>query len=366
MTAQTATSGAAFEPIGWPVEIGRIDKELGRLWEESGDSKTRASLINLVIYTEDPGRVPELTSLIAGIAGEHACRAILVLAEPQAPRDEASAWIAAHCHLEGKGERQICSEQITFHLQGLATQALPSIVFSHLDSDLPLVFWWLPPLPSDLDTKFWRWVDRLIFDSSTWTEPGPSLDQLRKIAACRDTSADRARRTILCDLTWTRLLGARFAFASLFDHQSALAQLDRVEKVILRHGPGGEMAALLFLGWIADRLRWELHSMMADQIFVQPNGREVRFFFESQEDSGCQLAACELQSPGGTFQLIRDPAACHYELSMRGPEVPEFRSTVNAEQDDLQATLLSELSRGGAHPLYFRALEKIRPLADQL
>ncbi len=32
---------------GLPVEIGRIDQELGKLWEESGDTKTRASLINL-------------------------------------------------------------------------------------------------------------------------------------------------------------------------------------------------------------------------------------------------------------------------------------------------------------------------------
>ena len=37
---------------GLPVEIGRIDKELGKLWEETGDTKTRASLINLAIYTE--------------------------------------------------------------------------------------------------------------------------------------------------------------------------------------------------------------------------------------------------------------------------------------------------------------------------
>ena len=41
-----------IEP-GMPVEIGRIDKELGKLWEETGDTKTRASLINLAIYTEN-------------------------------------------------------------------------------------------------------------------------------------------------------------------------------------------------------------------------------------------------------------------------------------------------------------------------
>jgi glucose-6-phosphate dehydrogenase assembly protein OpcA len=362
----SAASAPAFTPSGWPVEIGRIDKELGRLWEESDDSKTRASLINLAIYTEDAATVQDLTELIAEIAGEHACRAILVLAEPDAPKDDASAWIAAHCHLAGKGERQICSEQITFQLQGAATQALSSIVFSHLDSDLPLIFWWQPPLPSDLDTKFWRWVDRLIFDSATWTEPGPSLDQLRKIAACRESSPGPVRRTVLCDLNWTRLLGARFAFASLFDHQSALAQLDRMERVILRHGRHNKMAALLFLGWIANRLNWQLHHMMSDHIFVQPNGREVPFQLEEESDRTAGLLLCELQSPGGTFRLERDPAGRHYDLSMQGPEVPELRRTVSADGESRQDTLLAELSRGGAHPLYFRALEAIRPLADEI
>jgi hypothetical protein len=34
--------------LGLPVEIGRIDKELGKLWDSSDDTKTRASLINFV------------------------------------------------------------------------------------------------------------------------------------------------------------------------------------------------------------------------------------------------------------------------------------------------------------------------------
>ena len=47
-----ATEQAPIE-AGFPVEIGRIDKELGKLWEEVGDTKTRASLVNLAIFTEN-------------------------------------------------------------------------------------------------------------------------------------------------------------------------------------------------------------------------------------------------------------------------------------------------------------------------
>ena len=102
----SSTAQELIEP-GLPVEIGRISRELGKLWEETGDTKTRASLINLAIYTESAKSVSENTSLISQIATQHACRALLIFANPRATQEQAKAWISAHCHLAGKGERQI-------------------------------------------------------------------------------------------------------------------------------------------------------------------------------------------------------------------------------------------------------------------
>ena len=102
----SATAQVSIEP-GLPVEVGKIDKELGKLWEETGETKTRASLINLAIYTEDAESVSENTNLIAQIASQHACRALLIFANPGASREQASAWISAHCHLAGKGEQVV-------------------------------------------------------------------------------------------------------------------------------------------------------------------------------------------------------------------------------------------------------------------
>jgi hypothetical protein len=68
----TVTSEMASEP-GLPVEIGRIDKELGKLWEASDDTKTRASLINLVVYSEKEASLSSNTEVISAIAGKHAC-----------------------------------------------------------------------------------------------------------------------------------------------------------------------------------------------------------------------------------------------------------------------------------------------------
>jgi glucose-6-phosphate dehydrogenase assembly protein OpcA len=103
--------------------------------------------------------------------------------------------------------------------------ALPNIVFSHLDSDLPLYFWWQGNFREPLDKKLWGWVDRLIFDSSEWESPAEQFSLVQKIRTLTEI------RTILCDLNWTRLVGARFALAQLFDHSCALARIRKIRRV---------------------------------------------------------------------------------------------------------------------------------------
>jgi len=41
---------------GMPVEIGRVDRELKRLWQEGEGAATRASLMNFAVYCEGSKR----------------------------------------------------------------------------------------------------------------------------------------------------------------------------------------------------------------------------------------------------------------------------------------------------------------------
>lgn len=63
---------------GIPVEIGRIDRELSKLWQEEEGVATRASLMNLAVYGEGPGAMAANTKLIARITEDLACRAIVI------------------------------------------------------------------------------------------------------------------------------------------------------------------------------------------------------------------------------------------------------------------------------------------------
>ena len=345
---------AAVSELGLPVEIDRIDKELGRLWESGDDTKTRASLLNLVIYTEEPEALDSNTQLISTIASQHAFRAILILADPQAATSGARAWISAHCHLAGKGTRQICSEQITFRLDGESAAALPNVVFSHLDSDLPLCFWSQAEFREPLDEQLWSWVDRLIFDSATWKHPAGQFALTRKILSLTDGG------TVLCDLNWTRLHRWRLALANVFDHSAALACLPGITTVRIECACGERVQALLLLGWLSAQLGWKLQHLTSKTSFLSTDGKQIAF--EILESAGHGLSRVELGGEDFCFHLRRPDNAEFFHAGLHAPGIPDCTMTIGAGQDRPSDTLLAELGRGGRHPLYARALDAIRPL----
>src|SRR5438067_111294 len=156
--------------LGFQVELNKIDSELKKLWAQGEGAMTRASLVNLAVYSEAPGSLEKNTQLIAKIAEHHACRAIVIGADCKTKENRVEAWISAHCHISRTGSKQICSEQISFLLEGPCTNLLPSIVFSHLDSDLPFYLWWQSEFREPMDRQFWAWVDGVIVLNSREVE----------------------------------------------------------------------------------------------------------------------------------------------------------------------------------------------------
>src|SRR4051812_16454049 len=239
----------SFSP-GISVEIGKIDRELKKLWAEGGGAKTRASLINLAVYSETPGSLPENTRIISEITEDHACRAIVIGATPAAKENRVQAWIDVHCHVSRAGSKQVCSEQLSFLLEGPSARLLPNIVFSQLDSDLPLVLWWQGEFSEPMDAQLWAWVDRVIYDSQTWRDFRSQMERVET------AQAEAKQRIVLCDLNWARLVQLRLALAQFFDHPATHCHFDEIESVNIEFAPGFRSTALLLAGWLAGQLRW--------------------------------------------------------------------------------------------------------------
>src|SRR5436309_14767154 len=234
--------------LGQSIEIGKIDKELKKLWREGEGAMTRASLINLAVYSEKPDSLEKNTQLISRITEDHACRALVIGANRNSKENRVEAWINAHCHVGRAGSKQVCSEQISFLLEGSCATLLPSIVFSHLDSDLPLYLWWQDEFPDPMDPQLWAWVDRLIYDSQTWKD---FQTQLRLVQTAQ---AEARQRIVLCDLNWTRLVHHRVALAQFFDHPASHHHLDEMKSARIVHAPEHRSTAMLLAGWLAAQL----------------------------------------------------------------------------------------------------------------
>lgn len=348
---------AEFSP-GMPVEVGDIDRQLGLLWEQSDAAKARASLVNLVIYSEAQNAIETNTKLLEGIATRHAFRALLVQGNPQAPHSAVHAWITAHCHAQDADRKEICSEQITFRLDGPSAGLLPSTVFSHLDSDLPLYLWWQGELPQEPDPQLWSFVDRLIVDSSSWTR---AASQFRVLQQIRDIC-----RGAVCDLTWTRLFHMFYALAQLFDYPAALSRIGQVQKIEMEHAPGQRVTALELLGWLASRFRWVLDWEGDRPVFRRPDGGSAGFELREVPAGASCLAGVRFDFGDATGSVCCRSGGEFYLAEFQGGGAGHFAQMLPAGKETACDLLLLELSRSSRHPLFWPAVRAIEPLLQDI
>src|SRR5437899_9653658 len=342
--------------LGLPVEIGRIDQEMKQIWEQSEVEKTRASLVNLAVYSEEPDSLEKNTQLIAKIAENHACRAIVIGADCKAKQDRVGAWISAHCHISRAGSKQICSEQISFLLEGPCTKLLPSIVFSHLDSDLPFYLWWQGEFHEPMDPQLWAWVDRVIYDSQTWKDFGA---QMRLVESAQQ---EAKQRIVLCDLNWTRLDKVRFALAQFFDHPASHHRFSTIDSVRIDFAPGFKSTAVLFAGWLAAQLNWQGEKTEAANkfSFVSSSGRKLDV--ELHERPGEPIGEVALATPEVEFLVAHAKCGDLLEVSRGNPGEKRTPQLMPAAKNDPVSLMSEELMRGGPHHVYLHAVNRVRDL----
>jgi glucose-6-phosphate dehydrogenase assembly protein OpcA len=338
--------------LGISVEVSQIDRELKKLWADDGGATTRASLINLAVYSEKPESLARNTELVSQITENHACRALVIEANPRAEKDRAQAWINAHCHVR-TGAKQVCSEQISFRLEG--TGLLPSILFSHLDSDLPLYLWWQSEFREIPGPRLWAWVNRLIYDSRDW---GDFDAQMRFVEAAQ--CEGQQRQMILCDLNWARLLHFRLAFSQFFDHPASHHHFDKIETVSLVFGRGFRPTALLFLGWIAAQLDWEVHR--TEDSFELKNRARKSVSVELSENGKAPLMSFSARTHEVEFRVQRAECGDLLKVCRGKPGQEHAHQSLPADDGDLATLVSEELMRGGDRRVYGRAVEKVRTL----
>jgi len=335
--------------LGVPVEVGAISKELKKLWETTGGTQTRASLINFAVYFRGLAGSADNTKFISEFTRQHACRALLICHEPDATQDKVSAFINAHCHLTRAGAKQICCEQVSLLFEGKTVGRIANTVFANLDSDLPLYLWWQGEFPDPIDETLWARVDRLIYDSQSWANPKEQFRRLR-------TSLEGAQANlVLCDLNWARTLHVRQALAQMFDHSENIGILSGLKKVTIAHAPEYRSTALLFTSWLAAQLK--LSAPKADGsgfTFNHVDGHAVAV--ELRAEPGRSISVCELCDGTNTVRVYRDQQGDFFRVEVRLAGEQTYSHLLPAGSNSTSDLLLWEIGGGSRHKIYHKAL----------
>lgn len=327
--------------LGQEVSLGQVDMALKELWGRD-EARTRASMMNFAIYSEDAASLEHNTRLLEEVTREHACRGLLVLALPQKTPPRARAWITAHCQLH-EGQKSVCSEQVSFVLEGGSADQLRNIVFAHLDSDLQLAFWWQGNLTASFDERLYSVIDVLFVDSSKWQDP------VRDLARIQEARRQDAAQFRAYDLSWLRSHLFRTALASCFQDAPALAELPKVEGIEIVHSSGHRPAGLLLAAWIGVRLKCTLETSSGLSL-VTPEGRAMHVRLRDG-GPGEALRSIELTSSNARFRAARDCGETYICTKVQiGEHVHEEMLPADLVSD--AALIAEQLSRLGGQSLY--------------
>ena len=329
--------------LGQEVPIANVTKALRDLWsDETG--KTRASLINFAIYSEDATSLERNTESLARLTREHACRSLLILNLPGDHKPQTTAWITAHCQLY-EGKRSVCCEQLSFVIEGGSADQVRSTIFAHLDSDLPLVVWWQGDLTARLDERFLAVIDGLIIDSSQFADPAKSL---RRVLESRNA---RTSRFSLSDLAWMRSHFMRTSLATACQNPKVLANLSNLSRLAIKHAPGRRLSAQMLAAWIGTQLKCR---MLSPQAMELPGGGRIAIEL-SEGSPSCPLESLEMSGKDLCIAIKRDPGSCfaHTTQSHAGQERDDVMPADFSDDADL---IGEQLSRLGGATRYFEIM----------
>ncbi len=340
--------------LGQEVPIAKVQKALRDLWaDESG--KTRASLMNFAIYSEDPASLEQNTTLLANLTREHSCRALLILNCPGTTATQPTAWVTAHCQLYD-GKRSVCCEQLSFVMEGGNADQVRNTIFAHLDSDLPLVVWWQGENTEGLDERFISVIDSLFIDSSKVSQPGKYLRQML------EKRANPTARFTLNDLAWMRSHFMRTALASAFQNAVVVADLPKFNKLEITHGPGHRMSALMLAAWIGSQLKCKLAAGSGLKLERQSGGSlEVEI---TQGEHGCPLQSLKFSAANAAITVRRDPNSCFVHANVEHPhwQSDDVQPADHNEEADLIGV---QLSRLGGLTRYYEMMPLLLAMLDQ-
>lgn len=265
-----------------------------------------ARVLNMVVFVESR-HSEEVAARLRGVGRYHASRTVVLSYE--AEREELNARVSiASAGNPNPGGPALLRETAVVeigerHLDDLTTIADPLVV-----SDLPTLLWSPYRHPAAADALLELAQATLIdsIEEPVWSE---AIER-----ACR-----LSEQAYIVDLAWLRSTPWRERVAATFHPRRMRAELHSLERLQIRHHPDSTVAAMLFVGWLASRLGWQL-----DRSRIEGRaGRDDALTGSARTQAGGRIelrlrAAPELGVPGLAGVALCSESGLSIELD-RGP-----------------------------------------------
>jgi glucose-6-phosphate dehydrogenase assembly protein OpcA len=231
-------------------ETGKVSPDLLEKLREVWECQSQAQGCQPLTYSADLGS----SGVADAIAASNPCR-IITLCPTTGEDTGVSAQVSAYCPINKRGSSTlICCEYITLSGTAAALERIGGLITALMVRDLPKFIWW-KAVPDGNYSLFQRLVaeaDTLIVDSSEFRNSESDL-----LTLCHLLS----QGINVADLNWSRLAAWQELTAAAFDPPERRAAIWEVDHVTLNYEKGNSTQALMFLGWLASRLGWDIAAM---------------------------------------------------------------------------------------------------------
>jgi glucose-6-phosphate dehydrogenase assembly protein OpcA len=265
-----------------------------------------ARVLNMVVFVES-AHGEEVADRLRGVGRYHASRTIVLSYEPHRERLNARVTVASEGE-PGPDEVALLRETAIVeigerHLDDLTTIADPLVV-----SDLPTLLWSPYGHPEEADALLELAQATLIdsIEAPVWS-------------AAIERACALSERVYVVDLAWLRSTPWRERVAATFDPEHMRSELRSLDALEIRHHPDSTVAAMLFVGWLASRLGWELDRAAIERRAAHGGALTGRARAPGGYTVELRLrAAPELQVPGLAGVRLSSESGLRLSLD-RGP-----------------------------------------------
>jgi hypothetical protein len=356
------------------VEPSKIESQLNLIWDLlRGKGKTRASLFNLVIYTEKNSRVDYLYKIAQKLIERFPSRVLFVTIDTSLPSKTLKTSVSAIA--SESPLNSVACDLINIVLSEDNKERAPFMILPHLLTDLPTYLLWGddPTKKDPVSSPIEKLATRVIFDSETTED----LCDFARAALFHKTTYG----SDIADLNWARTEGWRQLFAETFKSTDQLDSLHKATLIELVYNKRStpffchtKIQALYLQSWIANQMSWTFSS-------VKHTDTCQEIFYNKSQGSICiRLNQCDDRElpPGAIVKILlktEKQEEFKFERSKTSPHIIDIKySTPTLCRLDAQfildkyesgVTLVKEIFHKGTSSHYFSLLNALAAIHNK-